>query len=442
MTTPICDFVQKYISENPLRLHMPGHKGRDIFGTPLTAAYPYDITEIKGADSLFEASGIIAESEKNAASLFHTAETVYSAGGSTLCIQAMLDMVCGAGGRVAAVRNCHRAFVNAAALLDLDVLWVYPEYEGGSILSGRVTAEMTENAILSGEKPNCFYMTSPDYLGKIYDVRGIAEVCHKHGVPLIVDNAHGAHLAFLSENIHPIALGADLCCDSGHKMLPVLTGGAYLHIGNPKFAGMAKAAMSRYGSTSPSYLILQSLDMCNKYLSEGGIKEIRSAANMLNCLKKELSAVYRIEETEPLRMTVSALECGLYGHQLADILRESGIECEYADETHVVLLFSPVYGKTEIDRLKRAMKSVRMPRILLQAPKYEGYAPKKAMGIRQAAFAPSEKISVDDAEGKICSGVRTACPPGVAVIVSGEVIDKETIKILKRYSIFDINVVK
>ena len=126
----------------------------------------------------------------------------------------------------------------------------------------------------------------------------------------------------------------------------------------------------------------------------------------------------------------------------ADILRESGIECEYADETHVVLLFSPVYGKTEIDRLKRALESVRMPKILLRSPEYEGYAPKKAMSIRQAAFAPSEKISVDEAEGRICSGVRTACPPGVAVIVSGEVIDKETIKILKRYSIFDINVVK
>ena len=442
MSKPICDYVKKYAESGTLRLHMPGHKGISISDDPICGVYPYDITEIKGADSLFEADGIIADSERKTSELYGTAETVYSAGGSTLCIQAMLSMTCGIGGRCIAVRNCHRAFVNTASLLDLDVFWVYPEYENGSLLSGRVTAEMAENAILSAENACCFYMTSPDYLGRIYDVGGIAEVCHKHGIPLVVDNAHGAHLAFLGENIHPIKLGADICCDSAHKMLPALTGGAYLHIGNEKYVGKAKQAMSRFGSTSPSYLIMQSLDVCADYLEKHGRRDIPRAADMITELKKELSAVWTIEESEPLRITIRASSSGLTGDDLADILRENGIECEYSDETHVVLLFSPLTSSADLKRLRKALSDVRMPKIRIKMPDIPDIRPQKVMPIREAAFAESEDIPTDEADGRICAEIRSACPPGVALIVSGEKIDENCIKILKRYSIFHVNVVK
>ena len=266
MSTPICDFVRRYTQSEPVRFHMPGHKGVPVLGFE-----PYDITEIDGADELFTASGIIAESEAQAGALFG-AHTIYSTGGSTLCIQTMLHLAAqyavskGQAPCILAARNAHKAFVNAAALLDIDICWLYPE-NNGSYISCPITAEQVKSALQNGGKKSvAVYLTSPDYLGNTLDIQAIAEVCHQAGVLLLVDNAHGAYLKFLPQSRHPIDWGADLCCDSAHKTLPVITGGAYLHISHDApstLAQQAKASMSLFGSSSPSYLILQSLDAAN-----------------------------------------------------------------------------------------------------------------------------------------------------------------------------------
>ena len=163
MDTPIVGFLDKYAASGTLRCHMPGHKGRDVYGLPAGAA-GHDITEICGADSLFEADGIIAQSERGMSRLYGSAETVCSAGGSTLCIQAMLALMKQEGRVVFAVRNVHRAFLNAAALLGLEVRWIMPDYTGG-ILSGSLSTEAIEAALSSCDAPACLYLTSPDYTG-------------------------------------------------------------------------------------------------------------------------------------------------------------------------------------------------------------------------------------------------------------------------------------
>ena len=257
ITTPIFDFLEQYSRGGTVRVHMPGHKGRDVFGKDFSRLFEYDITEIKGADELFEAEGIIAESEKNASRLFGTAATFYSAGGSTLCIQAMLAAVCKKTSAFICGRNAHRSVMNSCVLLGLEPCWVYPEYEEGSAVSGEITPETVRTAIeaYALKKPACVFITSPDYLGKIADIKGISEVCHEYGIPLIVDNAHGAYLAFTEPSQHPINLGADMCCDSAHKTLPVLTGGAYLHIGDGlcrEKIPEIKRYMALFGSSSPS----------------------------------------------------------------------------------------------------------------------------------------------------------------------------------------------
>jgi arginine/lysine/ornithine decarboxylase len=253
MRTPICDFVEKYIREDNLRLHMPGHKGVSFLGIENR-----DITEVDGADVLYSANGIIAESERNAAELFGTAKTLYSTEGSSLCIRAMvylLSLEAKQKGRKPVIwvaRNAHKAFVSAVALTDVDVEWIFPT-KSDSLICCDISAESLD-VMLAQEKelPVAVYITSPDYLGHIPDVEGIAKVCHKHGVLLAVDNAHGAYLRFLPESRHPMDLGADICCDSAHKTLPTLTGGAYLHISKdaPKtFFDMAEQAMSLFAST-------------------------------------------------------------------------------------------------------------------------------------------------------------------------------------------------
>ena len=309
MTTPIYDFVKSYAESNTVRGHMPGHKGNDCYkskaaGSEISAAFPYDITEIKGADALFEADGIIAESERNASELFGTYATFYSAGGSTLCIQAMLAVCAKQGDKIIAARNSHKALHSACILLGLSPVWIYPEFEDGSAVSGKITAESVRR--LLGENPDavCVYITSPDYLGSVSDVKSIAEAAHSFGKPLIVDNAHGAHFAFLKENIHPIALGADLCCDSAHKTLPVLTGGAYVHVSSEKYAAKMKEAMALFGSSSPSYLILQSLDLCNKYLAEDFRNELLQTVKRVEKLKNDISGFVTVAESEPLKLTI------------------------------------------------------------------------------------------------------------------------------------------
>lgn len=445
MTTPIYDFVKAYAESNTVRGHMPGHKGNRLYktaGNEISAVFPYDITEIKGADELFEAEGIIAESEKNAAKLFGTYATFYSAGGSTLCIQSMLAVCAKQGDKIIAARNSHKALHSACILLGLSPVWVYPEFEDGSAVSGKITAESVKRLLAENPDAACVYITSPDYLGAVSDVKAIAEAAHSFGKPLIVDNAHGAHLAFLKENIHPIALGADLCCDSAHKTLPVLTGGAYVHTSSEKYAAKVKEAMALFGSSSPSYLILQSLDLCNKYLAEDFRSELAQTVKRIEKLKKDISGVVRVAESEPLKLTIYALPCGMTGRELADRLRESGIEPEYADETHVMLMFSPQNTESDFERVENALCNMIMPRIRIKPPTFTIEPLTKAMEMRDAFFAETECVKTEDALGRICARTETICPPCVPAAACGEVFDENTIKILKMYSISEVNVVK
>ena len=290
MDTPIFDFVQNYIKSNTARLHMPGHKGVSFLGCEA-----FDITEIRGADELYAPDGIIRKSEENATLLFGTAKTVYSAGGSSQSINAMLYLSYIKADKstrpfVLAGRNAHKSFIYALAKLDTDVEWISPE-NTDSICSCIVNGEMVEKALKTFDtKPFAVYITSPDYLGGMSDIPSIAKVCKSYDIPLLVDNAHGSYLKFYKQDLHPISLGADMCCDSAHKTLPVLTGGGYLHIAkNDKynFSQNVVNAMAIFGSTSPSYLILQALDLCNKYIDERIKNDIEICAEKvaeLGCL--------------------------------------------------------------------------------------------------------------------------------------------------------------
>lgn len=445
MNTPIFDFINKYNSDKFIRLHMPGHKGSGFCAE-------MDITEIAGADSLFAADGIILESENNSASLFGTQKTLYSTQGSTLAIQTMLTLAASAskGDRkplFIALRNAHSAFINACVLLDAEVKWVYPNYNENSIASGEFSAAEIETAILENErKPCAVYVTSPDYLGKIADIKGISEVCKKHGVLLLVDNAHGAYMNFLTESQHPISLGCDMCCDSAHKTLPVLTGGAYLHISklaDKSFCENAKSAMALFASTSPSYLTLASLDLCNKYLSENFRNELSDVISHIFVLKEKLSEKgFTLCGDEPSKIVINAANSGYYGKQLAEILRAEKIECEYSDETHIVLLFSSKNTAAEIERLGRVLLGIKLSQKIPLSSFVRFEKLPSAMSLREAAFSPSEEIPIEKSLGRICSKSASACPPGIPVAVSGEVITENAINIFKRYSISSVNVVK
>lgn len=448
MNTPICDFVRKYADSGTLRLHMPGHKGAGGQNELL------DITEISGADSLYEADGIIAESEQNAGSLFG-AHTFYSAEGSSLCIRAMLYLACvyaaelGQKPLIAAGRNAHKTFVSAAALLDFDVDWLFPP--DASYLSCPISAEYVRNYFDSCSKlPIALYLTSPDYLGNTVDIAAISAVCRERGVLLIVDNAHGAYLKFLPESRHPIDLGADMCCDSAHKTLPALTGAAYLHISPlcpDKFRHFAlenaRHALALFGSTSPSYLILASLDRVNGVLSSVYRESIAALICDIDALKSRLSAIgYALIGDEPLKLTVSPKSYGYTGRELAEYLRNTGIEPEFCDPDHLVLMFTPSLESGAVLRIGDVLSNLCRRAAITDAPPALCVHPKRAMSIRAAVLSPCEALDARDCLGRVAACVTVGCPPAVPVVVSGEVIDTDAVRAMKYYGIEKCSVVK
>ncbi|MBR3681726.1 MAG: amino acid decarboxylase [Clostridia bacterium] len=443
MTTPIYDFVHRYKKSGKSRFHMPGHKGRGFINS-------LDITEINGADVLYHAEGIIAESEANATKLFNTGHTFYSTEGSTLAIKAMLGIIArsrGAGAKILAARNVHKAFVYAVGELDLSVEWIFPR-KGGHPCECKIAPEDVRAEIDSAElKPSAVYITSPDYLGNMLDVGGIADVCNEYKIPLLVDNAHGAYLAFCEPNMHPIRLGAAMCADSAHKTLPVLTGGAYLHVAKEytEYIAMARDTLSLFASTSPSYLTLCSLDLCNLRLSGSFARELTKCKQRVTKIKALLDSLgQRDNADEDIKIRIDAHRFGYTGTEVSQILRKNRVECEYADEGYVVLMASPCNTARDFRRLSRAIEKIantRRSRIDSDAPSLIA-PPSAAMTVREALFAPYESVSVKAAEGRICASPTVSCPPAIPIAVCGELIDAELIKILSYYGIDTVNVVK
>ena len=468
MTTPIVDFVRRYAQSGTSRLHMPGHKGQSLLGFE-----PWDITEIKGADELYGADGIIAQSEANATRLFGTAHTYYSTEGSSQCIRAMLCLALqaapAAGQRpvLLAARNAHKALLYAAALLDFDIQWLWPApQDAGALCSCPVSAAKLEDALQGlaqqGQRPFGVYITSPDYLGGVQDIAALAEVCKDFGVPLLVDNAHGAYLRFLPQGgQHPIALGAAMCCDSGHKTLPVVTGGAYLHLGknaSVQDEAAVRNALALFGSTSPSYLILQSLDKCNQILSEGYPLRLLQCCGHLTRLRRELNEAAAVKhcpgplalESEPLKVTLDAAVLGLSGTELAEKLRAAKIECEYADPRYLVLMFTPDNPPQDFERLSAAVlriaEELAGPVTLPEETAGEFAELERGLHrrctIRQAVFAPQEQLPAEQAVGRICAMPTVSCPPAIPIVVSGEQITPAAAAWMKRYHVEEVSVIR
>jgi arginine/lysine/ornithine decarboxylase len=433
--------MKDYAEKDMARFHMPGHKGRldnKFFGE----ASRYDLTEIDGLDSLYSPTGCIQDAEAKLSEIYNSDASLLSAGGSTLCIQTMLALALKPGDKLVCGRNCHTAAVNAMALLGLEPRWAYPKAESSVGLAEPVAAG--EIAYVLAENPNAkaVYLTSPDYYGGICDISAISAICRWYSVPLLVDNAHGAHLAHMRPNLHPIALGADMCCDSLHKSLPVLTGGAALHIKGEGYAKDAKRRMALFGSTSPSYLIMASVESALERLEgdlpaglEATAKEIARLEARAKCRGFCVSA----NRQEPLRLVIGFFAMGYARAEFLELLQAAKIEPEMCDSGWCVFLASPYNRPEDFAALESFIDSLpkKKPH---PAPKTLEHRPKRIMSLWEATFAPSEEIPLLQAIGRISSSCVSPCPPGLPVVMPGEEIDENLAAVLKRYGISRLNV--
>ncbi len=472
----ITEFIDGYVESDMTRLHMPGHKGKAVpgYGDGLNVMFERDITEIEGADALYEASGIIGESEKRMAEVFGTAATFYSAGGSSQSIKAMCFLAIrywktrvmstkGKGGSesvipiIVAGRNAHISFIHAAGLLGFDIRWLEP---GDSLCESAVTSEQLHAYLkkleIEGELPRvaAVMVTSPDYLGNMLDIRGISETAHAFGCLCMVDNAHGAYLAMLEENLHPIRLGADMTADSAHKTLSVLTGGSFLNISKQapdELEKDAKEALLIFGSTSPSYLIMESMDMNLPYLEEqkellkDSENDFQIAARKVGALKEKLSVDgWDIYGTEPLKLTV---KCPGRGELLSGELRSRGIECEFADRDFLVMMWSPANPEEDYIKVQNAFKEIGVEQVCdkensekKDADIPEFCLPEVKYQYRDLLFSDYEVTDVDKSLGRVSMEVAAKCPPAILPVIPGEVIDENIVRILKYYGINRIRV--
>lgn len=423
MTTPICDFIARYNRDGFSRLHVPGHKGKGPVGCE-----GWDITELYGADDLYAPSGIILESENNASALFGSRHTFYATGGSSQGIKAMLYLALlhrreDQDHAILAGRNAHKAFLHACALLDIQPLWLRPERQDHLCACPITAAGLARALERAAKAPMAVYITAPDYLGSSPDLAALAKVCRSYGVPLLVDNAHGAYLRFLPASLHPLTLGAAMCCDSAHKTLPVLTGGAYLHVAADAPADYereARQALALFGSSSPSYLILASLDACNAALAGGLPERLAGCAQRIARLKADLTGrgVPVRAGGEPLKLAIDAAAAGTCGEALAERLRDYLVEPEFADRDALTLMFSADTAKRDFQRIEAAFASFhpgRARKALLPPPPGE-----QAMSLRRALLSPRQTVLLAEAVGRICAASALTCPPAIPVILPGE----------------------
>lgn len=429
---------------------MPGHKGTPPYGDIFGGALPlFDVTELGPTDSLYDAAGPILEAERLAAALYGVRDTMFSASGASLCIAAMLRLAAQktGGHRIVCGRNVHRSAVHAMALLGLEPVWLWPKAPEGFSLPGRVCAKDISEALAQYSDVAAVYLTSPDYYGELCDVNAAANACKPYRVPLLVDNAHGAHLRFCHGGVlHPAALGASFTCDSAHKTLPVFTGGAMLHLCVPGFTrNDAKQAMALFGTTSPSYLIMLSLDLGRAWLARNGkaaygalcgrVEELRALA------REKGIGVVEGELTDPARLTLDTARAGVAGADAAREMERSGIVAEFADARHVVLLPTPMNSEADFDCLRGYLKNFRPGAPLAPTPwAYE--RPVQAITLREAVLAAHETLPVEQAAGRVCAVAACPCPPGVPPVMPGERITPEAARHLKKDGVFSVLVVK
>ncbi len=453
--TPFLDAVTR-LAGLDTRFFVPGHKGAAAALPFLRDAARFDLTEIPGADDLSCPSGPLAESERNMAALYGSGRTLYSACGSTSCIEAMLTLFTQPGGIIIMKRGCHAAAVRALCFTGAAPVWVQPQ-----------NGVLAPDALLPALRAHPgapVYVTSPDYYGNMDDIAALAALCAQCGSPLLVDSAHGAYLRFLQQDLHPLTLGADAVCDSAHKTLPCLTPAALLHLrrADDAFALRARQALNLYSSTSPSYLVLASLDHAAALLS-GKLgtpaPDFDATAAALRRAVDSAGAQRLAEpKPDPLRLCLHPARAGHSAAAVCAALEEAGIFPEYTDGARIVLMASPYNTQKDFGKLSAVLAKFSANSCATSengtasasdaaygacAPGESAAAlPQRRMLPRDALFAQKERVNIESAVGRVAASIDAPCPPGVPLVVPGEQLDAATVLQCAKGGISMLDVVK
>ena len=424
MPTPLYDALRAYADRAAARFHMPGHKGKSLPLAELESLAPIDVTELPGTGTLYEPGEPFDSAQALWAERFGFEQCQFLTGGSTQGVHTGLALCCVPGDKVLMDRGCHRSAFNALALLDLEPVWLARPWLEHENLTGPISPETVEEMLDRHPDIKTVCITSPTYAGMLSDIGAISRAVHAHGARLFVDGAHGAHLPFLG--LTPFA-GADGVVVSAHKTLPAM-GQTALLFANGFDPDRVRQMASVYGSSSPSYPMMASMDAARDWMEREGSQAYARTALRVAELREKFPSLQPGDGLllDPARLVLKAKD----GHGFARELEQRGIFPEMADGGHVVLICTCHDDDAAFQRLEQALDGLR-PRMGDCPPLPPSPLPKAALTPRQALFAPRETVPLAESAGRVSACQIAPYPPGVPVIAPGELIEKKYLAYLR-----------
>lgn len=439
--------LQQLYRSSEYPLHMPGHK-RNPYIDGLEGAYQIDITEIEGYDNLYEADGIILEALEYAKKFYGSDDTIYLVNGSTVGILSAITAVAGSGGKLLVARNCHKAVYHAIELCHCSISYLHPVWDQEWDIVKEITVQEIKMQLEKNPDVKAVILTSPTYEGQVSDILEIAEVLHKRNIPLIVDEAHGAH--FIYDRRFPksaIELGADIVIQSMHKTLPCFTQTALLHM-KKGYVDIEKVKeyVSYYQTSSPSYLFMATMDHCIRELSRKTESPWENMFYERKELLKEANSFHYIrikEDTEPCKILVSVKNTNITGKELQKILLEKyKIQIEMACRSYVIAIITAWDTKMGFQRLIKALTEIDSEICGIKTEDYFGELPEESIvySVFEARQMEKELVSLEEAESRIAYQFVNLYPPGTPLVVPGEKLTTELLEAIKFYYKKDYNV--
>lgn len=462
--TPLFNALMEYVNRDTLPFHVPGHKkgiGIDSEFKEFIGANPFkiDVTVFKLVDSLHHPNGPIKKAQELVADAYGSKASFFSIHGTSGAIQAMILSVVKDGDKIIVPRNVHKSVTSGIILSGAIPIFVEPEIDKKLGIAHGVTPETIEKALKENPDSKAVLIINPTYYGVATDIKKIADIVHSYDIPLIVDEAHGPHLAFSNKlPMSAIEAGADICAQSTHKIIGSLTQGSLLHI-NSKYVDPKKLQqiLNLLQTTSPSYILMASLDCARRQIALEGKELLDKAIELCKYTRNEINKIpgfYCFGEEvlgkpgsyafDPTKLTISSRNLGITGFELDTILADKyHIQMELSDFYNVLAVGSFGDTKEGMDKLINALKEIsdeyygkREPiQDFLDIPTI----PKKILNPREAFYSNKISVPLKESVGKISGEFLLAYPPGIPVLCPGEEITKEVIEYvndLKRANLY------
>jgi arginine/lysine/ornithine decarboxylase len=450
---PLFEALIKHSKNRPTSFHVPGHKYGVLLQHHLKEDHYFkeilklDATEITGLDDLHSPEGVIQEAEELLADLYEVKKSFFLVNGSTVGNLAMVMAACKQDDLILVQRNCHKSVLNALNLAKVRPVFLEPDYDRYWKVASGVSLETLEQAITRYPSTKAIILTYPNYYGLVSDLQAICKLAHHHHIPVLVDEAHGTHL-IVGEPFPASAIqcGADVVVQSAHKTLPAMTMGSYLHVNSDLVKiDQINEYLQIFQSSSPSYPIMASLDLARNYLSSYKQEDCNFLINEIARFKEELAAIPSIEVLEfpnkhgdPLKITIQS-RSGLSGFELQRLFEKEGIYTELADPNNVLFIFpllknGQIYPIDEtIRKLKSVLADVRQEHVLDETVMHSDTSiAELAIPFSQMIKYGTKEVPISKAEGKVCAETVIPYPPGIPLLLRGELITKGKIMHLNR----------